>query len=167
MRSGAGCIVSGVSKATVSSPTELTLDEALCFALYSASHALTGFYRPLLDELGITYPQYLVLLSLWERDGVAVGALAERLRLDYGTLSPLLKRLQTAGLINRERRADDERSVIVSLTAAGRALRARANCIPQEVVAATGLDAESFESLRETLQRLTAAVTAASAAAGR
>jgi MarR family transcriptional regulator, organic hydroperoxide resistance regulator len=151
-----------VPKATVSRPDELTLDEALCFALYSASRALTGFYRPLLDELGITYPQYLVLLALWERDGVAVGALTDRLRLDYGTLSPLLKRLQAAGLITRERRADDERSVTISLTEAGRALRARADCIPREVIAATGLDAPSFEELRETLQRLTATVNAAS-----
>jgi DNA-binding MarR family transcriptional regulator len=155
-------MVCPMSKDTISSPAALTLDEALCFALYSASRALTGFYRPLLDELGITYPQYLVLLALWERDGVAVGALAERLRLDYGTLSPLLKRLQAAGLITRERRAEDERSVTVSLTEAGLALRARADCIPEEVVAATGLDAASFEALRETLQRLTAAVTAAS-----
>jgi DNA-binding MarR family transcriptional regulator len=154
-----------VSKeAAVSSRQELTLDEALCFALYSASHALTGFYRPLLDELGITYPQYLVLLALWERDGVAVGALADCVRLDYGTLSPLLKRLQAAGLITRQRRADDERSVTVSLTDTGRSLRARADCIPAEVFAATGLDAESFEELRETLQQLTAAVSAASAA---
>jgi DNA-binding MarR family transcriptional regulator len=150
-------------KATITDPAALTLDEALCFALYSASRALTGFYRPRLDELGITYPQYLVLLALWEHDGVAVGGLAERLRLDYGTLSPLLKRLQTAGLITRERRAEDERSVTVSLTEAGRALRARADCIPEEVFAATGLDAGSFEGLRETLQRLTAAVTAAAA----
>jgi MarR family transcriptional regulator, organic hydroperoxide resistance regulator len=152
-----------MSKAVISNPGELSLDEALCFALYSASRALTGFYRPLLDELGITYPQYLVLLALWERDGVAVGALADRLRLDYGTLSPLLKRLQAAGLIHRERRAEDERSVTVSLTDAGRSLRARADCIPDEVVAATGLDARSFEELRETLQRLTATVAAASA----
>ena len=165
MRSGADCIVWDVSRqATVSSPEELTLDQALCFALYSASRALTGFYRPLLHELGITYPQYLVLLALWERDRVAVGALAERLRLDYGTLSPLLKRLQAAGLITRERRADDERSVTIGLTDAGRALHARADCIPGEVIAATGLDAPSFEELRETLQRLTATVTAASSA---
>src|SRR5450755_485991 len=150
-----------MSKAVISKPGELSLDEALCFALYSASRAVTGFYRPLLDGLGITYPQYLVLLALWERDGVAVRALAERLRLDYGTLSPLLKRLQAAGLITRERRAEDERSVTVALTAAGRSLRARADCIPEEVVAATGLDTRSFEELRETLQRLTAAVTAA------
>ncbi len=159
-------MVWGVSKpATLSNPKELTLDEALCFALYSASRALTGFYRPLLEDLGITYPQYLVLLALWERDGVAVGTLADRVRLDYGTLSPLLKRLHAAGLITRERRADDERSVTVSLTDTGRSLRARADCIPGEVIAATGLDAESFEGLRETLQRLTATVTAASSAA--
>lgn len=151
-------------KTAVPQPQDLTLDEALCFALYSASRALTGFYRPLLDALGITYPQYLVLLALWERDGVPVGALAERVRLDYGTLSPLLKRLQAAGLISRERRADDERSVTISLTEAGRGLRARAECIPQEVVAATGLDAAAFEALRETLQRLSTAVTNASAA---
>jgi DNA-binding MarR family transcriptional regulator len=157
-------MVCPVSKATISKPDALTLDEALCFALYTASRALTGFYRPLLDELGITYPQYLVLLALWQRDGVPVGALAERLRLDYGTLSPLLKRLQAAGLIRRERRAEDERSVIVSLTEAGRALHARADCIPEEVIAASGLDRQSFEALRETLQRLTASVTAASAA---
>jgi DNA-binding MarR family transcriptional regulator len=157
--------MSPMSKATITDPSDLTLDQALCFALYSASRALTGFYRPRLDELGITYPQYLVLLALWERDGVAVGALAEQLRLDYGTLSPLLKRLQAAGLITRERRADDERSVTVSLTEAGRALHARADCIPAEVIAATGLDAESFDGLRETLQRLTAAVTASSAGA--
>lgn len=144
-----------------SPPVSLTLDEALCFALYSASRALTGFYRPRLDELGITYPQYLVLLALWERDGVSVGALSERLRLDYGTLSPLLKRLQAAGLVRRERRAEDERSVTVSLTEAGLALRARADCIPREVIAASGLDPTSFDELRETLQRLTAAVSAA------
>jgi DNA-binding MarR family transcriptional regulator len=144
---------------------DVTLDEALCFALYTASRAMTGFYRPRLDELGITYPQYLVLLALWERDSVTVGALAERVRLDYGTLSPLLKRLQGAGLIDRERRADDERSVKVSLTEAGRAMHIRAQCIPAEVFAATGLDADSFEKLRATLQHLTAAVTAASSPA--
>jgi DNA-binding MarR family transcriptional regulator len=154
-----------VPETATSTPKALTLDEALCFALYSASHALTGFYRPRLDELGITYPQYLVLLALWERDGVAVGGLAERLRLDYGTLSPLLKRLESAGLITRERRADDERSVTISLTDAGRGLHAGADCIPDEVFTATGLDADSFEALRETLQRLTAAVTASSAGA--
>ena len=141
----------------------LTLDQALCFALYSASRALTGFYRPLLDELGITYPQYLVLLALWERDGVAVGELAQRLRLDYGTLSPLLKRLEAAGLVDRVRRAADERSVTVTLTANGVALRSRAECIPGEVVAATGLDPDGADTLRVQLERLVAAVTDAGA----
>ncbi|MGI8713407.1 MAG: MarR family winged helix-turn-helix transcriptional regulator [Solirubrobacteraceae bacterium] len=146
-------------------PAALTLDEALCFALYSASRALTGFYRPRLDALGITYPQYLVLLALWERDGLTVGTLGERLRLDYGTLSPLLKRLEAGGLVSRVRRTEDERSVTVSLTGGGRALRPRAVCIPDQVMAATGLDRESFESLREVLGHLTAAVTAGAAGA--
>ncbi|MFL5861446.1 MAG: MarR family winged helix-turn-helix transcriptional regulator [Solirubrobacteraceae bacterium] len=138
-----------------------TLDQALCFALYSASRALTGFYRPRLDELGITYPQYLVMLALWERDGPAVGALAQRLRLDYGTLSPLLKRLQAAGLVARTRQTEDERTVTVTLTEAGRALRSRAQSIPDQVVAATGLDPAAFEALRETLEHLISAVAAA------
>jgi DNA-binding MarR family transcriptional regulator len=136
-------------------PSALTLDQALCFALYSASRTMTGFYRPRLDELGVTYPQYLVLLALWEHDGLTVGELAQRLRSDYGTLSPLLKRLEAADLLRRERRAEDERSVRVTLTDAGRALRGRAECIPEQVLGATGLDREAFESLRDTLQRLT------------
>ena len=139
----------------------LTLDEALCFALYSASRAMTGFYRPRLEELGVTYPQYLVLLVLWERDEATVGELGDRLRLDYGTLSPLLKRLEREGLVRRVRRAEDERSVRVSLTEQGIALRGRADCIPEQVLAATGLEPEAFEELRETLSRLIAAVASA------
>jgi DNA-binding MarR family transcriptional regulator len=144
-------------------PAALTLDEALCFALYSASRALTGFYRPLLDELGITYPQYVVLLALWERDGVSVGALGERLRLDYGTLSPLLKRLEAAGLVRRVRSAEDERTVTVSLTESGLSLRTRADCIPEQVISATGLDPEAFDQLRTMLVALTASVSIAGA----
>jgi DNA-binding MarR family transcriptional regulator len=139
----------------------LTLDQALCFALYSASRAMTGFYRPLLDEMGLTYPQYLVMLALWQQDGLTVGELADRLRSDYGTLSPLLKRLEAADLVRRERRADDERSVRVTLTDAGRALRARAECIPEQVLAATGMDMAAFVELRETLVRLQEAVRGA------
>jgi DNA-binding MarR family transcriptional regulator len=141
----------------------LTLDEALCFALYSASRALTGFYRPLLDELGITYPQYVVLLALWERDGLSVGALGERLRLDYGTLSPLLKRLEAAGLVRRVRSAEDERTVTVSLTESGLGLRTHADCIPEQVISATGLDPEAFDQLRTMLVALTASVSTAGA----
>jgi DNA-binding MarR family transcriptional regulator len=102
-----------------------------------------------------------VLLALWECDGLSVGELAERLRSDYGTLSPLLKRLQAADLVRRERRAEDERSVRVTLTDAGRALRAQADCISDQVLAGTGLDRDTFESLRDTLQRLTASLGAA------
>ena len=103
----------------------LLLDNQLCFALYSASLAMTKLYKPWLDELGLTYPQYLVMLVLWERDGLAVGELGERLRLDSGTLTPLLKRLEAAGLVSRLRATHDERRVHITLTPAGRKLRAR------------------------------------------
>ena len=108
----------------------LLLDNQLCFALYSASLAMTKLYKPLLDELGLTYPQYLTLLVLWERDGLAVSELGERLSLDSGTLTPLLKRLEAAGLIARIRDTLDERRVHITLTAAGRKLKSRAQKIP-------------------------------------
>src|SRR3954470_3587338 len=104
----------------------LLLDNQLCFALYSASLAMTKLYKPLLEDLGLTYPQYLVMLVLWERDGLMVSELGERLFLDSGTLTPLLKRLEAAGLIARIRAVEDERRVHISLTAAGRKLKARA-----------------------------------------
>src|SRR3954470_8192722 len=108
----------------------LLLDNQLCFALYSASLAMTKLYKPLLAELGLTYPQYLVMLALWEQDGVAVSQLGERLSLDSGTLTPLLKRLEPAGLVSRIRSVEDERRVHLTLTAAGRKLRARAEKVP-------------------------------------
>lgn len=108
----------------------LLLDNQLCFALYSASLAMTKLYKPLLDELGLTYPQYLVLLVLWEKDGLMVSELGQRLSLDSGTLTPLLKRLDAAGLIARIRDIQDERRVHITLTAAGRKLRTRAQKIP-------------------------------------
>jgi DNA-binding MarR family transcriptional regulator len=138
----------------------LLLDDQLCFALYAASRAVTQLYRPLLAELGLTYPQYLVMLVLWEKGTTTVKGLAEALQLDYGTLSPLLKRLAAAGLVERRRRTDDERSVEVSLTTAGRELKARADCVPQEIVDAYGLDAAQFEALRTTLIRLAESVSA-------
>ena len=107
------------------SPPELLLDNQLCFALYSASLAMTKLYKPLLDALGLTYPQYLVMLSLWERDGLTVSELGERLFLDSGTLTPLLKRLEAAGLLVRLRDVQDERRVRITLTGQGRALRDR------------------------------------------
>ena len=115
----------------------LLLDNQLCFALYSASLAMTKLYKPLLDELGLTYPQYLAMLALWERDGLMVSELGERLFLDSGTLTPLLKRLEAAGLVARTRDVQDERRVHISLTTAGRKLKARAQKVPGCVLAAS------------------------------
>lgn len=115
----------------------LLLDNQLCFALYSASLAMTKLYKPLLDELGLTYPQYLAMLVLWERDGLAVSQLGERLSLDSGTLTPLLKRLESAGLIVRIRAVEDERRVHITLTATGRKLKSRAQKIPGCILSAT------------------------------
>src|SRR3954465_4538626 len=117
----------------------LELDDQLCFALYAASRAVTNAYRPLLAELDLTYPQYLVMLVLWQRGTSTVKALGDALQLDYGTLSPLLKRLEAAGLVRRERRPDDERSVRVVLTDAGAALRGRAEAVPPAIGAVMGL----------------------------
>lgn len=117
----------------------LLLDEQLCFALYAAQRAVTAAYRPLLDELGLTYPQYLVMLSLWEHGETTVKELTAALRLDYGTVSPLLKRLESAGLLRRERSLRDERSVRIALTGRGEQLRDRAAAVPATLAAATGL----------------------------
>jgi DNA-binding MarR family transcriptional regulator len=121
----------------------LHLDEQLCFALYSASRAVTRAYAPLLRPLGLTYPQYLVLLVLWERDGASVGQLGERLALDSGTLTPLLQRLEHQGLVERRRGDDDERVVRIHLTPAGRALRGKARKIPMELACRAGYDLAS------------------------
>src|SRR6201989_2820877 len=101
----------------------LRLDNQICFAVYSAAHAFTRVYKPLLDRLGLTYPQYLVMLVLWERDDVPVKDIGERLFLDAGTLTPLLKRLEAADLIKRTRSTEDERQVLIALTSQGQALR--------------------------------------------
>ncbi|GAA2437216.1 MarR family transcriptional regulator [Streptomyces glaucus] len=130
------------------------LDEQLCFALYAAQRAVTAAYRPVLDELGLTYPQYLVLLVLWERGETTVKELAAALRLDYGTVSPLLKRLESTGLVRRERAAHDERSVLVACTERGERLRGRAARVPGALLAATGLAEPELARLREELWRL-------------
>jgi DNA-binding MarR family transcriptional regulator len=127
----------------------LHLDEQLCFALYNASRALTRTYAPLLEPLGLTYPKYLVLLVLWERDGLPVKQLGERLALDSGTLTPLLKRLELQGMVERRRGEDDERIVRIHLTHAGRALRGRARKIPVELACRAGYDLASEASMRE------------------
>ncbi|HEX3789110.1 MAG TPA: MarR family transcriptional regulator [Pseudonocardiaceae bacterium] len=138
----------------------LALDEQLCFALYSASRAITARYRPLLDEMGLTYPQYLVMLALWESGPATVGQLGKRLTLDSGTLSPLLKRLEASGLISRRRRVDDERSVEIVLTGDGHRLRERATCLPAAIGVATGLDADGAARWVTALHDLTDAVRA-------
>ena len=138
----------------------LRLDNQLCFALYSASLAMTKLYKPLLDELGLTYPQYLAMLALWEEDGLSVSQLGERLRLDSGTLTPLLKRLEAQGLVSRLRAVEDERRVHLMLTAAGRKLRARAEKIPGCILEASqcslaelGQLTRQVQSLRDRLSR--------------
>jgi DNA-binding MarR family transcriptional regulator len=144
---------------------QLRLRWQVCFALYAASRAVTALYRPVLDRLGVTYPQYLVLLVLWERDETTVKELGDALMLDSGTLSPLLKRLESGGLVARRRSSADERSVVVGLTQAGDRLRRRAADIPATVAAATGLAPAELSALRGTLVALTEAVTEAVAAA--
>ncbi|MFC7345016.1 MarR family winged helix-turn-helix transcriptional regulator [Saccharopolyspora griseoalba] len=138
-----------------------TLDRQLCFALYNASRAFTNLYRPLLEDLGLTYPQYLVMLVLWERESLTVKELGAALRLDSGTLSPLLKRLQARGLLVRHRSEEDERSVAVAITDEGRDLRQRARGIPERVISATGMEIADAVELRSTLHELTAALDAA------
>ena len=133
----------------------LLLENQLCFALHAASRAMTGAYQPLLDELGITYPQYLVLLLLWEEDGARVSQLGERLHLDSGTLTPLLKRLESHGLVERHRNTTDERVVEVFLTATGKRLKRRAMAVPAAMLCRTGLSIADLERLRGTLQSLT------------
>lgn len=125
------------TRTALSTDQALLLDNQLCFALYSASLAMTKLYKPLLDELGLTYPQYLVMLVLWEGDGLMVSELGQRLSLDSGTLTPLLKRLEGAGLISRLRDVADERRVHIHLTAAGRRLKTRAAKVPACVLEAS------------------------------
>ncbi|HZY19782.1 MAG TPA: MarR family transcriptional regulator [Ramlibacter sp.] len=132
----------------------LALDNQLCFALYSASLAMTKLYKPLLDELGLTYPQYLAMLALWEEDGVSVSRLGERLHLDSGTLTPLLKRLEAAGFVARLRAVEDERRVHVTLTAAGRKLRSRAEKIPGCILEASQCSIPDLVRLTRELQSL-------------
>lgn len=132
----------------------LRLDGQLCFALYAASRAMTAAYAPLLAALELTYPQYLVMLVLWERDGERVSRLGERLHLDSATLTPLLKRLETRGLVVRRRSRDDERVVEIDLTAAGKQLRKRAATIPTAIFGKSGLAVSELARLRQTLQQL-------------
>ncbi|OON78015.1 MarR family winged helix-turn-helix transcriptional regulator [Streptomyces tsukubensis] len=139
----------------------LSLDRQICFSLNAASRAFGGVYRVALKELGLTYSQYLVMLVLWEDGELPVKRIGERLRLDSGTLSPLLKRLEAAGLVRRERGVEDERSVSVRLTDEGAELKARAARVPRSIAAATGLSVDEIDDLRERLARLTEALDSA------
>ena len=151
------------AEATTASPgTAPLLDEQICFALYAASRALTARYRELLEPLGLTYPQYLVLLVLWEQGTTGVSGLGERLHLESGTLSPLLRRLDALGLVTRARASTDERAVQVSLTPAGDELRTQAARIPDAICAATGLGPTDIAALTATVGTVADRVRAAS-----
>ena len=132
----------------------LQLDNQLCFALYSTSLAMTKVYKPYLDELDLTYPQYLAMLALWERDGLMVSELSERLHLDSGTLTPLLKRLEASGFITRIRAVEDERRVHITLTAAGRKVKAKAAKIPACILSASQCSVDELIALTQQVQAL-------------
>lgn len=139
---------------------QLKLDNFICFAVYTVRHALNRVYKPLLDTLGLTYPQYLAMVALWERDGQTVAGLGEKLFLESSTLIPLLKRLETAGYVSRERSKDDERVVVLRLTDEGKRLKEKAIGIPGCIAAASGRDAVDLTrlqaeivALREALNR--------------
>ena len=139
-------------------PDLLALDRQVCFALAVASRTVISLYRPLLEPMGLTHPQYLVMLALWEAEPLRVSELADRLSLEPATLSPLLKRLEAGGLVTRRRDPDDERAVAITLTPAGRRLRRKAERIPPAVVARLGMEIGELEELRD---RLTTVIEAA------
>ena len=140
----------------------LLLDRQVCFPLYAASNLLTRAYRPALAPLGLTYPQYLVMLVLWETSPVSVGELGRRLHLDSGTLTPLLKRMEQAGFVDRSRDPQDERRVLAGLTQQGRALRKAARAVPETLSRQLNLDQAAIEELRKSVQSVVRAMAAAS-----
>jgi len=137
----------------------LRLDRQVCFPLYAASNLITRLYRPLLDALGLTYPQYLVRMVLWEKSPCTVGEVGEQLHLETGTLTPLLKRMEAAGLVARKRDASDERRVLVTLTEPGEALRAPAKSVPRALADKLAMPVTDLERLRTTLTGLLGAMT--------
>lgn len=132
----------------------LKLEDQLCFSIYVAQHAFNRFYKPLLGPLGLTYPQYLVLLTLWEEDGLPVHAIGTRLGLDSGTLTPLLRRMEESELLTRQRDKQDERMVRIHLTTRGRRLEAKAATFPQQIGAAASCSAGELNALRQLMFRL-------------
>src|SRR5436305_2946932 len=139
-------------KAAATGP--LLLANQLCFAVYSTAHAFNRVYKPLLDALGLTYPQYLVMLVLWERDGGSVKEIGERLFLDSGTLTPLLKRLEAAGLVRRTRSTEDERQVLVALTPQGQVLKEKARGVPQSILEASECSVAELVALKSEIVSL-------------
>jgi len=135
-------------------PTKLPLDSQLCFSLYAASIAVNRTYKPMLDDLGLTYPQYLVLSTLWEQDGLPVSSIADRLSLESSTITPLVKRLETAGLLTRERNPKDERQVIVSLTVKGRSLNEKTACLTDALLDRSGLTPDQLMKLNGQVRKL-------------
>jgi DNA-binding MarR family transcriptional regulator len=148
----------------MSSPTPRPLEDHLCFAVYAANHAFAAAYKPLLEPLGLTYPQYLVMLVLWQADGPVVKEIGGRLQLDSGTLTPLLKRMEAAGLLRRERDAEDERLVRIRLTPAGRALQAEAVRLQAAMLCSTGETEAALAALRASLATLAGRLRAAAEA---
>ncbi len=138
----------------------LPLDDQLCYAIYSAGMAIQRVYKPVLDDLGLTYPQYLVLNVLWRQDGLTVGGIAEKLALESSTLTPLLKRLESAGLLRRTRNPQNERQVVVELTDQGRALRSRAGCLADALIAASGQSSSQLNELNRAVRDLRDAIYA-------
>ncbi len=132
----------------------LQLDNQVCFAVYSAGHAFNRVYKPLLDRLGLTYPQYLVMLVLWERDGVPLKNIGEKLFLDSGTLTPLLKRLEAADLVKRTRSTEDERQVLIALTSKGQALKEKARAVPEGILAASACSIAELSAIKNEIVAL-------------
>jgi MarR family transcriptional regulator, organic hydroperoxide resistance regulator len=147
--------------ATTTPDNPLALDDQVCFALAVAARSVVAVYKPVLEPLGLTHPQYLVMLALWESDQLSVRDLSRLLQLDPGTLSPLLKRLEAAGYVRRERNPHDERALAVVLTPEGRALRRRALKVPPSVVERLGLPVSELVDLQQRLTRVIAAATSA------
>src|SRR5215475_3370752 len=143
-----------MARKALSGDQVLRLDNQICFAVYSAAHAFNRVYKPLLDRLGLTYPQYLVMLVLWERDGVPVKEIGERLFLDSGTLTPLLKRLEAAGLVKRTRSSEDERQVLIALTTKGEALKEKARAVPQSILAASDCSVSELVAMKNEIVAL-------------
>lgn len=150
---------SATSRTTRTDPASaLLLDRQFCFSVYSATLALNKLYRKLLRPLGLTYPQYLVMMVLWENDGLTVSEIGARLNLDSATLTPLLKRMEAQALVSRQRAAEDERQVIVSLTRAGRDLKKRAGAVPESVLCASACSIEELTALKRQLDGVTASI---------